>query len=206
MERSGKIWKKRLVITLLIIVGSILIFFPAWLPDFQGLPDEQSAVEAMQVFFLLIAASFWMGASRSAGDVGPFYKAMCAAGIAAALAELDFSPAGSYIPKQGFIFAILGYALILFFANRKKFGVFYTEFTSHPAAGFFASALIMIYVLARFLGEPFLWKAALSEHYHPHIPQTVEGYLELLACYLLMVGSIAMSLGPRGGDLSELDE
>lgn len=203
-KKPKNIWKRRIIIALLIAAGSILILFPAWLPEHTTLPTEESAVEGLQVFLLLIAAAFWFGAAKAAGRIGPFYKLMGLGGIAAALGETE-GMAQAYLPfpfHYIFIPAAI-YAAILFFKNQKYFPRFYSEFTAHPAAGFFASALIMIYVLARFLGTSVLWKATLDGNYHPDIPRTVEGYLELLACYLLLVGTIGLCIREKEEDPTE---
>ncbi|MDC0188036.1 hypothetical protein OAJ05_02385, partial [Verrucomicrobia bacterium] len=89
--------------------------------------------------------------------------------------------------------------------HRKHLGAFINEFVSRPAAGFFASAFMLIFVLARFLGTSLLWKASLGENYHPDVPQTVEAYLELLASYLLLIGTIGLCLATRSHDPTELD-
>ncbi|MDB4408880.1 hypothetical protein N9165_02300 [Akkermansiaceae bacterium] len=205
-QSPKKIWKRRIVIALLVVAGSILILFPAWLPDNPKLPTEESAVEGLQVFLLLAAAAFWFGAAKAAGKLGAFYKLMGVGGIAAAMGEIE-GMTQDYLPFPfHFLFIPAAiYVLVLFFKNQKYFPRFYSEFTSHPAAGFFASAFIMIYVLARFLGRPFLWKATLGANYHPDIPATVGGYLELLACYLLMVGTIGLCIREQDEDMTEVD-
>lgn len=205
-EVPKKVWKRRVVIALLVITGSILVLFPAWLPDHPTLPTEEGAVEGLQVFLLLAAAAFWFGAAKAAGKIGPFYKLMGLCGVAAAIAETE-GMAQAYLPfPVHFIFfpaAIWG--LLLFLKNQKYFPRFYAEFTAHPAAGFFASAFIMIYVLARLLARPFLWKETLGSNYHPDVPETVGSYLELLACYLLMVGTIGLCIREKDGDPTEED-
>ncbi|MGC6425666.1 MAG: hypothetical protein ACON5H_01570 [Akkermansiaceae bacterium] len=200
-KKPKSIWKRRSVIALLIAAGSILILFPAWLPDHPTLPNEESAVEGLQVFLLLAAAAFWFGAARAAGRLGAFYKLMGLGGVAAALGEIE-GMAQEYLPVpfHTVFIPVSIYGALLFLKNRKYLPRFISDFTAHPAAGFFASALIMIYVLARFLGTPFLWKATLDGNYHDAIPRTVEGYLELLACYLLMVGTIGLCIREKEED------
>ena len=204
MIMAKAFWKARLVTAFLIILGSILILFPAWLPNHPRLPTEESAVEALQIILLLASATFWFGASKSAGETAPFYRIMGAAGIAAALGEVDGLARSILEVPSWTIFTLpVLYIAVLFLKNRRKFPTFYTEFSTHPAAGFFASAFIMIYVLARFLGTSYLWKAALESNYHPDIPDTVQGYLELLACYFLFVGTIGLCLRDRKHDPTE---
>ena len=219
-------WKRRLLVVILIVAGSILILFPAWLPDSGfpstdertaeggqleettskgfSLPTEESAVEGLQLLLLLGSAAFWYGAAKSAGEIGPFYRVMGAGGIAAALGEADYLVNDNLNIPSWILFVIPAlYILFLSLKYRRQFPAFYTEFTSHPAAGFFASAFMMIYVLARLLGTPHLWKATLKSNYHPDVPSTVQGYLELLACYLLFVGTIGLCLRDRRHDVTE---
>jgi len=206
LNAEAKSWKHRLLTTILVVAGSIAIFFPAWLPDSPALPTEDGIVELLQLALLLAGAAFWFGASRPAGDIGPFYQVMGAIALASAIGESDGLIESSTGIKVEILYIPLGiFALLKIQRNRQHFGDFVQEFTSHPAAGFFGSAFMLIYVLARFLGAPFLWKATLGENYHPDIPTTVEGYLELLACYLLLVGTIGLCLAPRAHDPTAID-
>ncbi|MGJ8695526.1 MAG: hypothetical protein ACSHYF_04360 [Verrucomicrobiaceae bacterium] len=202
MSKANNItWKRRIIIAALIIAGSIFVLFPAWLPNHPTLPNEESAVEGMQVILLLASAAFWFGAAKSAGRVAPFYRVMGFGGIAAAVGEADaLAESILHIPSKLLVIPAGIIVLVMIFRARKQFPRFYLEFSTHPAAGFFASAFIMIYVLARFLGTPYLWSATLGVHYHPDIPRTVESYLELLACYLLFVGTIGLCLRERSHD------
>lgn len=205
-ESPKKPWKQPLITAALVVLGSIAIFFPAWLPESPVLPTEDSVVELLQLALLITGAAFWFGAARSAGVVGPFYQIMGAIALTSAIGESDGLIESSTGIRVEFLYVPLGlYAIYKFQRHRQHFGTFFTEFISHPAAGFFASALMMIYVLARFLGTSFLWKATLGPNYHSDIPKTVEGYLELLACYLLLVGTIGLCLAPRNHDPTSFD-
>lgn len=203
---TPKPWKQPLIVTALVILGSIGIFFPAWLPDSPVLPTEDSAVEFLQLILLLTGSAFWFGAARLAGRIAPYYRVMGFIGLISAIGESDALIEGSiHIKVEWFIVPLAAIALTIALRNRRHLGEFFGEFSSHPAAGFFASAFMLIYVLARFLGTSLLWKAALGENYHPDIPDTVEAYLELLACYLLMVGTIGLCLAPRSHDPTAID-
>ena len=206
MRSEEKSWKQRLFTIAMVIAGSIAIFFPAWLPESPVLPTEDGVVELLQLALLLTGGAFWFGAARTAGAVGPFYQIMGAIALASAIGESDGMIESTTGIKVEFFYIPLGLFVIgKFYRSRQHFSEFFLEFTSHPAAGFFASAFMMIYVLARFLGAPFLWKATLGSNYHPDIPKTVEGYLELLSCYLLLVGTIGLCLAPRSHDPTFLD-
>ena len=205
-DLQARSWKHRLVSTGLVILGSVAILFPAWLPEHPTLPTEEGAVEGLQLALLIASAAFWLGAARPAGDVGPFYRIMGCFSFAGALGEGDSIIEPLIKIEVEVLYIPLGlYVLWTFRRHREYFPKFFNDFTSHPAAGFFASAFMMIYILARFLGASFLWKATLGEKYHPDIPDTVQSYLELLACYLLLVGTIGLCLKPRDHDPTATD-
>lgn len=192
--------------TALVLAGSFAIFFPAWLPDKPNLPTEEGIVEGLQLVLLLTTSAFWFGAAHPAGKVGPFYQIMGAITLASALGEGDgLIEKTTHFAVEWFFIPLGIYAFFKFKSHRKHLGAFIGEFVSQPAAGFFASAFMLIFVLARFLGTSLLWKASLGDNYHSDVPQTVEAYLELLACYLLLIGTIGLCLAPRAHDPTELD-
>ncbi|MEN8772122.1 MAG: hypothetical protein ABF379_09365 [Akkermansiaceae bacterium] len=205
-EQPEKPWKQSLVSTALVLAGSFVIFFPAWLPDKPNLPTEEGIVEGLQLVLLLMTSAFWFGAAHPAGKVGPFYQIMGAITLASALGESDdLIEKTTHFAVEWFFFPLGLYALFKFKNHKQHLGAFIGEFVSRPAAGFFASAFMLIFVLARFLGTSLLWKASLGENYHPDVPQTVGAYLELLASYLLLIGTIGLCLAHRSHDPTELD-
>ena len=188
------------------LAGSFAIFFPAWLPESPALPTEEGIVEGLQFVLLLATSAFWFGAARTAAQIGPFYQIMGAISLGSALGEADTLIERTTIIAVEWFFIPLGlFALLKFQKHRRYFGEFLNEFVSRPAAGFFASAFMLIFVLARFLGTPVLWKASLGDNYHRDIPVVVEAYLELLACYLLLIGTIGLCLAPRSHDPTAID-
>lgn len=202
----GKSSRQPLISAALVLAGCFAIFFPAWLPDNPALPTEEGIVEALQFILLLATSAFWFGAARPAGKVGPFYQVMGAISLGSALGEADALIERTTIIAVEWFYIPLGlFALVKFQKHRRHLGEFLNEFVSRPAAGFFASAFMLIFVLARFLGTPVLWKASLGENYHRDVPTTVEAYLELLACYLLLIGTMGLCLAPRAHDPTEID-
>ena len=61
-------------------------------------------------------------------------------------------------------------------------------------AALIAAALLIIYVFDRVIGGKAFWQAALGSAFAPEIPLICKSYLELLACYLIFVGSIGLAL------------
>ena len=205
-EPEEKPWKQPLVSTALVLAGCFAIFFPAWLPDKPNLPTEEGIVEGLQLILLLATSAFWFGAARPAGKVGPFYQITGAITLGSALGEGDdLIEKTTHFAVEWFFIPLGIFALILFKNHKQHLRAFIGEIFSRPAAGFFASAFMLIFVLARFLGTSLLWKASLGENYHSDIPQTVEAYLELLASYLLLIGTMGLCLAPRSHDPTEFD-
>lgn len=205
-EAPPKSSKQPLISATLVLAGCFAIFFPAWLPDNPSLPTEEGIVEVLQLILLLTTSAFWFGAARTAGKIGPFYQIMGAISLGSALGEADtLIERTTKFPVEWFYIPLGLFALIKFQKHRRYLGEFLNEFVSRPAAGFFASAFMLIFVLARFLGTPVLWQASLGKNYHRDVPATVEAYLELLACYLLLIGTIGLCLARRRHDPTEID-
>jgi len=203
---AKKPFTEPLIKTVLVVAGSLAIFFPAWLPETPVLPTEDGMVESLQLILLFTVSAFWFGGAKAAGSIAPFYKIMGTITFAAALGEGDSLIEKTIKFPVEFIYIPLGiFALLQFTSHKNHFGEFLNEFTSHATAGFYASSLILIIVLAQFLGGPLLWKASLGENYHSDVPKTVKAYLELLACYLLLVGTIGLCLAPKAHDPTALD-
>ena len=201
-ESTAPLWKIRLVKTALVVGGLFLVLWPAWLPDDIAYGTravtEDSVVEGLQWVLLLFSATFWWAASYSRPVTGPLYRFMAVGCLAGAFGEADRLWYDLTGVNVDWIFVILGgYALRLLLKNKKAVGAFVEEVTVGPAAGFLVSAFLMIYVLARALGAPLFWKATLGPRYDHAIPDTVQGYLELVACYLILVGTLGICGGPR---------
>ena len=196
------LWKIRLLKTALVVGGLFLVLWPAWLPDNSvtgtRAVTEDSVVEGLQWVLLLAAAAFWWATSYSTGKTGPFYRLMAVGSLAGAFGEADRLWYELTSIRVDWVFLILGaYGAHLLIKNKAVFGTFIEEISAGPAAGFLASAFLMIYVLARALGSPVFWQATLGPRYHNSIPDTVQGYLELVACYLILIGTLGICGGPK---------
>ena len=66
--------------------------------------------------------------------------------------------------------------------------------SSHAGSGLIAAALLILYVFNRVIGSARFWKAALGDAFAPGIPGICKSYLELLACYLLFIGALGLSI------------
>ena len=65
---------------------------------------------------------------------------------------------------------------------------------NHAGSGFIGAALLIIYLFNRVIGRPPFWQAALGAAFSPSIPRICKSYLELLACYLIFIGSLGLSI------------
>jgi len=180
----------------LISLGSVLVLFPAWLPRGKGVPVEDSAVELLQLALLSGSAAFLLAASSHAGRFKPTYRAMSFATLAAAVGEFEevlqtFMPGNS---AKLLVFPFLLITLYYLVRYKRETLRFAALASRHPASGFIGAGLIIIYVFSRFFGSRNFWRATLEANFDPNIPSICRGYLELLACYLILVGVIGFCL------------
>ena len=69
----------------------------------------------------------------------------------------------------------------------------------NPASGFIAVAIILSYVFAEFFGSRTFWEASLEGEVPANLPEICSSYLELLACYFILVGVIGFTLPLKKG-------
>lgn len=189
-------WHRTLLLTVLISLGSVLVLFPAWLPRNSGVPLEDSAVELLQLAMLTGAAAFLLAASSHAGRFRPTYRAMSFAALAAAVGEFE-KVLQTFIPGNVAKFFVVPFLLVtLYYLVRYKRETlrFAALASRHPASGFIGAGLIIIYVFSRFFGSENFWQATLESNFDPDIPDICRSYLELLACYLILVGVVGFCL------------
>jgi len=185
------------LVLILIAGGSLLILFPAWLPSskYQAL-GEDGAVEILQLFLLILSASLHFAAAPHAEKLGPIFSALGFGAIAAALGESAGMIEGLIAPVKVEFFAwplfiIIGWKIL---RNLKAFSQFWGYASKKPASGFFLAGIIIAYVFGEVFGSKEFWQASLGTTVHHAIPQVVESYLELLACYFIFVSSLGFCL------------
>ena len=91
-------------------------------------------------------------------------------------------------------FLILLIALITLWRHRRSAVDFFSKLGRHAGAGLIAAALLINYAFNWVIGSEQFWKAALGPSFSSEIPVICKSYLELLACYLLFVGALGLSL------------
>lgn len=197
-RRPGSVsWKKTLLRGLLICAGSVTILLPAWLPNRPGAPLQRGTVELLQAGLLAASTVVMTGALAHAGS----RRAVCrvlALGLAAALVgELEDFISGMMdwpFPDVWVIGGLLFAALVTALRHKGVMLRFFETMGHHAGAGFIGAALLIIYVFNRVIATPQFWKASLGDAFPPQIPKICNSYLELLACYLIFVGSLGLAI------------
>ena len=190
-------WSRTLVRALLVCAGSVAILLPAWLPNRPSVPIERGTVELLQAFLLAAAATVMLGASSHAGAYRPVCRILGMGLIAAFVGEIeDFVSGilGLKFPEAWVVAFILIIALITALRHRRVTIHFLATLGNHAGSGLIGAALLIIYVFNRVIGSPKFWKAALGADFSPSIPRICKGYLELLACYLIFIGALGLSI------------
>ncbi len=182
----------------LVAGGCIAILLPAWLPNRPSAPLESGTVELLQAFLLVIAAVIILGASSHAGPNRPACRVMALGLLAAFVGEIeDFLSdiLGLNFPEEWVIGVILLVALITIMRHRRAMVHFTAILGNHAGTGLIGAALLIIYVFNRVIGGPTFWKACLGpDAFSPEIPKICKSYLELLACYLIFIGTLGLSI------------
>jgi hypothetical protein len=190
-------WSRTLVRAVLVCAGSVAILFPAWLPNQPSKPIESGTVELLQVFLLASAAVVMLGATSHAGHNRPVCRVLALGLIAAVVGEIeDFISGilGRRFPEVWIVSLILLVALITIFRHRRVMLHFFSTLGNHAGAGLIGAALLILYVFNRVIGNSKFWKATLGAAFSPEVPKICKSYLELLACYLIFIGILGLSI------------
>jgi hypothetical protein len=190
-------WKRMLVRAIMICAGSVAILLPAWLPNRPSAPLESGTVELLQAALLTAATAVMLGALSHAGPYRPVCRMLAFALMAAVVGELEDFISGILkwkFPEEWLIGALLLAALVTGLRHRRITVRFFGTLGNHASSGLIGSAMLILYVFNRVVGSKRFWKAALGPAFSPEIPDICKGYLELLACYLIFVGTIGFAL------------
>jgi hypothetical protein len=190
-------WSRTLVRALLICAGTVAILLPAWLPNRPSVPIERGTVELLQALLLAAAATVTLGAAAHAGAYRPVCRILALGFIAAFVGEIeDFVSGilGWQFPEAWVVAGILVIALITALRHRQVTVYFLASLGNHAGSGLIAAALLIIYIFNRVMGSAAFWKASLGPAFSPEIPRICKSYLELLACYLIFIGALGLSI------------
>jgi predicted membrane protein len=195
--RRNPSWSRTLVRVLLICGGSVAILLPAWLPNRSSMSIERGTVELLQAFLLAAATTVMLGASPHAGAYRPVCRILALALLAAFVGEIEDFVSGILgwkFHEVWVIAAILALALIATIRHRRVMLHFLADLGNHAGSGLIAAALLILYVFNRVIGSVTFWQASLGATFSPNIPKICKSYLELLACYLLFIGALGLSI------------
>ncbi len=196
-KKAPRSWSRIVVRAVLICAGSVAILLPAWLPNRPSNPLETATVELLQALLLGAAVAVMLGATPHAGAFRPVCRVLAFALTAALVGELEDFISGILgwpFPENWVIGGILLAALATGLRHKRALKVFLGSLGSHAGTGLIVAALLILYVFNRVIGSAGFWKAALGDSFSPEIPIISKSYLELLACYLIFVGTLGYAL------------
>lgn len=198
-ERDRPNWFGTTINSLLVAAGSILVLFPAWLPraSTTGVDLENSAVEILQLALLLLSMAILLAAAPHAGRFKPIYRALALGCLAATIGEAPWLEDILRVNPDFLLIPVFITIAFLFIKNPRETLRFVGLSARHPASGFIAAALIIIYVFAKFFGSRAFWEASLEGDVPPNLPRICSAYLELLACYFIFIGVVGFTLPLR---------
>lgn len=190
-------WSRTLVRVLMICAGCVAILLPAWLPNRPSVPIGRGTVELLQSFLLAAAAAVMLGAAPHSAAYRPVCRVLALGLIAAFVGEIEDFVSDILrwpFPEAWVIGVILLVALITAIRHRRVMVHFIATLGQHAGSGLIAAALLIIYVFNRVIGSAAFWKASLGDAFSPEIPKLCKSYLELLACYLIFIGALGLSI------------
>lgn len=190
-------WSRTLVRTTLICGGTVAILLPAWLPNRPTVQIERGTVELLQALLLAAAAAVMIGASPHAGPNRPVCRILALGLLAAFVGEIeDFISKFMMLkfPEAWVIGIILLFALVSTLRHRRVMLHFLSTLGNHAGSGLIGAALLIIYIFNHVIGSQKFWKACLGPDFSPQVPKICKSYLELLACYLLFIGALGLSI------------
>lgn len=202
--RRNPSWSRTLVRVLLISGGCLAILLPAWLPNRSSMSIERGTVELLQAFLLAAAVTVMLGASAHAGAYRPVCRILALVLLAALVGEIEDFVSGILgwkFHEVWVIAAILALALIALIRHRRVMLHFLADLGNHAGSGLVAAALLILYVFNRVIGSVGFWQVSLGTAFSPNIPKICKSYLELLACYLLFIGVLGLSITMARRDL-----
>ena len=95
---------------------------------------------------------------------------------------------------SGELSPVMTAALITGLRHRKVMAEFFGTLGHHAGSGLIAAALLILYVFNRVVGSSRFWRATLGDGFSPDVPDICKSYLELLACYLIFLGTLGYAL------------
>lgn len=190
-------WSHTLVRVTLICGGCVAILLPAWIPDRSSAQLSLGTVELLQALLLAAAAAVMLGSSSHAGHNRPVCRVLFLGLLIAFVGELDdfvTDILGHQFPEAWIVGLLLVFTLITIARHRKVMLHFFSTLGNHAGSGLIGSALLILYVFNHVIGSSKFWRATLGPAFSPEVPRICKSYLELLACYLIFLGALGLSI------------
>jgi len=190
-------WRRTVVRALMVSAGALAILLPAWLPNRPEVPIESGTVELLQAVLLAGSAVVMLGALPHSGAYRPVCRVLALGFGAALFGEIEDFVSGILgwkFPEAWLVGVMILLALVQALRHRRVTVHFIATLGNHAGAGLIASALLILYVFNRVIGSAAFWQAALGDAFSPGIAKICRGYLELLACYLIFIGALGLSI------------
>jgi hypothetical protein len=190
-------WSHTLLRATLICGGCVAILLPAWIPDRSSAQLSQGTVELLQALLLAAAAAVMLGSSPHAGANRPVCRVLSLGLFIAFVGEIDdfvTDILGHSFPEAWIVALLLLVALVSIFRHRKIMLHFFSTLGNHAGSGLIGSALLILYVFNHVIGSSKFWRATLGAAFTPEVPRICKSYLELLACYLIFIGALGLSI------------
>lgn len=196
-SQRKSIWSHTLLRVMLICGGAVAILLPAWIPDRSSAQLERGTVELLQALLLAAAAAVMLGAAPHAGHNRPVCRVLFLGLLIAMVGEIDdfvTDILGRHFPEVWLVAVLVLLALITIWRHRRVMLHFFSTLGNHAGSGLIGSALLIIYVFNHVIGSSKFWKATLGAAFSPEVPRICKSYLELLACYLIFLGALGLSI------------
>lgn len=190
-------WSHTLVRATLICGGCVAILLPAWIPDRSSAQLSRGTVELLQALLLAAASAVMLGSSPHAGPNRPVCRVLSLGLLIAFVGEIDdfvTDILGRSFPEAWIVALLLLVALISILRHRKIMLHFFSTLGNHAGSGLIGSALLILYVFNHVIGSSKFWRATLGAAFTPEVPRICKSYLELLACYLIFIGALGLSI------------
>lgn len=190
-------WSHTLLRATLICGGCVAILLPAWIPDRSSAQLSRGTVELLQALLLAAAAAVMLGSSPHAGANRPVCRVLSLGLLIAFVGEIDdfvTDILGHSFPEAWIVALLLLVALVSIFRHRKIMLHFFSSLGNHAGSGLIGSALLILYVFNHVIGSSKFWRATLGAAFTPEVPRICKSYLELLACYLIFIGALGLSI------------
>lgn len=190
-------------------LGASLALLPAWLPEKPHLPLGQHSVEILQILFLAGASILFFAAAGHTGRFAPPYRAAGWIALAATVAETAYG--GSRLWELDERWRLLAYlplaiGILQILRHPASTSLFLRLLSRRAGGGILITALLMNYIFTPLIGSAAFWREALGDQFTFQIPLILKSYLQLFACYLILVGATALCLNHPLARASEIDQ